>query len=122
MAQLSLNISNSYKRLPNWQSGTVFEYQHTKAGNQRRTDAAYQEEIVMGRVVTINLEHTPWPASILKYNEHLGKMRPGDRLVATVTDTDIIRNLEIILKHTPALAYRIQGGDGTFRIESVKGK
>jgi len=74
----------------------------------------------MGRVLTINLENTPWPASILKYNEHLGKMRSGDRLVATVEDTDIIGNLEIILKHTPALTYTITGNDRKFRIVAVK--
>ena len=74
----------------------------------------------MGRIVTINLNDTPWPGSILKYNEELGKMGLGDRLIATLKDADAIQTIEIILKHTPGLTFHIQGGAETFRIEAEK--
>lgn len=74
----------------------------------------------MGKIVNMDLDDTPWPASILKYNEKLGELASGDRLVATIQDADAVHTLRIILSHTPGLIFRIQKGGTAFRIEASK--
>lgn len=74
----------------------------------------------MGKIVNIDLDDTPWPASILKCNEKLEELGHGDRLVATLRDADAVHTLRIILNHTPGLIFRIQKGGKRFRIEASK--
>ena len=55
----------------------------------------------MGRLRHINLEDTPWPISILKFNQAISRMRPGDHIIAFLKDADVMTNIEQLLRHQP---------------------
>ena len=74
----------------------------------------------MGHLVTLDLDNTPWPASLLKCNDKIAKMRSGDRLAVTLTDGDTVQTLRILLHRTPGLTFRIHSGSDGFRIEAEK--
>lgn len=74
----------------------------------------------MGHLATLDLGCTPWPASLLKCNDRIAKMRSGDRLVVTLQDGDTVQNLRVLLHRTPGLTFRIHSGSDGFRIEAEK--
>lgn len=53
----------------------------------------------MGRRRHINLEDIPWPISILKFNQAVCEMKPGDRIIAFLKDADVMTNLLQLLHH-----------------------
>ena len=84
------------------------------------TDGQKWKDTAMGRLVTMDLDNTPWPASILKCNEGITTMRSGDRLVATLKDTDALQTLRILLQRTPGITFRVHSESNGFRIEAEK--
>jgi TusA-related sulfurtransferase len=51
----------------------------------------------MGRQTTLSLEHIPWPISVLKCNQQVDTLRPGDELIVTLTDPATVDNLVMLL-------------------------
>lgn len=54
----------------------------------------------MGCPKKLSLVDIPWPISILKCNRCLEEMRPGERLVVTLTDDETRENLVMLLRAT----------------------
>jgi hypothetical protein len=74
----------------------------------------------VGRHRHINLEDTPWPMSILKFNRALSEMQPGDDMIATLSDADVITNLLQLLRHHPGVGFTVSSSGSDFCIEVKK--
>ena len=49
----------------------------------------------MCRHLHINLEDLPWPLNVLKFNQAIYEMQPGDDMIATIKDPDVVGNLQL---------------------------
>jgi TusA-related sulfurtransferase len=80
-----------------------------------------REPGIMGSHYHIDLEHLPWPVSVLKFNGTVSDMRSGDDMTATLRDPDVVGNLCQLLSSQADLLYEVQQTDSEFRIKVVKG-
>jgi TusA-related sulfurtransferase len=75
----------------------------------------------MSRHLHINLEDLPWPVNVLKFNQAVYEMQPGDDMIATVNDADVVGNLRQLLSSQSELRFAVFQTDADYRIEITKG-
>ena len=51
----------------------------------------------MSRHRHLNLDALPWPVNVLKFNQVLHELEPGDDMTAFVSDGDVAANLKQLL-------------------------
>jgi hypothetical protein len=73
--------------------------------------------VIMGRLRHINLEDIPWPISILKFNQVVSEMKPGDHMIAFLKDVDVMNNLLQLMRHQPDLGVTTSTSGNDFYIE-----
>jgi TusA-related sulfurtransferase len=74
----------------------------------------------MHRHLRINLEDIPWPVNVLKFNQALHGLQPGDDMTVTINDKDVLGNLELLLSRQSDLSFDITGRRGEYRIRIKK--
>jgi TusA-related sulfurtransferase len=74
----------------------------------------------MGRHSTLFLEELPWPISILKCNQQVAALSPGDELRAKVKDKDTVDNLVLLLRATKACEFTIRATKDGFVLNIKK--
>ena len=74
----------------------------------------------MGSLYHIQLEHLPWPVSVLKFNGAVSAMRTGDEMTASLQDPDVLGNICQLLGSRPDLLYEVQQTGEEYRIQVVK--
>ena len=75
----------------------------------------------MGSHYRLHLEQFPWPVSVLNFNRTLDAMQPGDDLIATMLDPDVVGNLRQLLGSQPGLRYTVWLTEAEYRIQVIKG-
>ena len=74
----------------------------------------------MKRHLDLNLEDLPWPVNVLKFNQVLCDLQPGDDITATVSDGNVVGNLKQLLRCQPGLSFDIAHTDVDFRIHVTR--
>ncbi|WP_319406701.1 hypothetical protein [uncultured Desulfosarcina sp.] len=74
----------------------------------------------MCRHLHINLEDLPWPVSVLKFNQVVYEMQPGDNMIATIKDADVVSNLRLLLGSQPDVNFDLSQTDTHYRIRVIK--
>ena len=74
----------------------------------------------MCRHLHINLEDLPWPVSVLKFNQAVYDMQPGDDMVATIKDANVVSNLRLLLGGQPDVRFEMSRTDTDYRIRVSK--
>lgn len=74
----------------------------------------------MCRHLHINLEDLPWPVNVLKFNQVVYDMQPGDDMIATIKDADVVGNLQQLLVSQPELHFDVSQTDTDYRIRVTK--
>ena len=74
----------------------------------------------VGRRRHINLENIPWPISVLKFNQAVSEMNPGEQIIASLKDADVVTNLLQLLRHQPDVEVTTSTSDAELRIEVKK--
>jgi hypothetical protein len=67
----------------------------------------------MCRHLHLNLEELPWPVNVLKFNQVVYDMQPGDDMIATIKDADVVGNLQQLLDSQPELHFDVSQTDET---------
>jgi len=75
----------------------------------------------MCRHLHINLEDLPWPLNVLKFNQAIYEMQPGDDMIATIKDPDVVGNLQLLLSSQMELYFDVSQADTDFLIRVIKG-
>lgn len=75
----------------------------------------------MCRHLHINLEDLPWPLNVLKFNQAIYEMQPGDDMIATIKDPDVVGNLQLLLSSQVELNFDVSQADTDFLIRVIKG-
>jgi TusA-related sulfurtransferase len=75
----------------------------------------------MSRHLHINLEDLPWPVNVLKFNQAVYEMQPGDDMIATINDADVVGNLQQILSSQSELRFDVSQTNADYRIRVTKG-
>lgn len=75
----------------------------------------------MCRHLHINLEDLPWPLNVLKFNQAIYEMQPGDDMIATIKDPDVVGNLQLLLSSQVELYFDVSQADTDFLIRVIKG-
>jgi TusA-related sulfurtransferase len=75
----------------------------------------------MCRHLHINLEDLPWPLNVLKFNQAIYEMQPGDDMIATIKDPDVVGNLQFLLSSQVELYFDVSQADTDFLIRVIKG-
>ena len=65
---------------------------------------------------TIDLETLPWPLNVLKFNQLIRRIQPGEEMVATIDDADVVDNLRLLLSSLPELDHEVSKKAGRYRI------
>lgn len=76
--------------------------------------------ITMGKDGQLNLVNLPWPLSILKCNQQMVEMVPGERLDVTVKENATKENLVILLKKMREYEFDIGFSHGRYRLSIKK--
>jgi hypothetical protein len=66
--------------------------------------------------VNIDLEVFPWPLNLLKFNQVIRRMQPGEDVTATSADADVVNSLKQLLISLPELDYDVSETGTCFRI------
>jgi TusA-related sulfurtransferase len=74
----------------------------------------------MCRHLQIHLEDLPWPVNVLKFNQVVYDMQPGDDMTATIRDADVVGNLQQLLRSQPTLHFDVSQTDADYRIRVTK--
>lgn len=69
----------------------------------------------------IHLEDFPWPVSVLKFNQAIDAMLPGDDMLATFKDPDVVGNAKQLLCSKPNMIFNVIRTDKNFCIRIHKG-
>ncbi len=86
--------------------------------NQRRAETnQWEAKGTVERRRRINLEDMPWPMNILKFNQAVSEMKPGDHMIAFLKDADVMANLLRLLRHRPDMKFTTSTSDEKCRIE-----
>lgn len=75
----------------------------------------------MSRHLHINLEDLPWPVNVLKFYQAVYEMKPGDDMIATINDADVVANLQQILSSQSELRFDVSQTNTDYRIRVTKG-
>jgi TusA-related sulfurtransferase len=54
----------------------------------------------------INLRDIVWPVSVLRCNEALRQLQPGEELTLTVCDPGVVNNIILLIKSQPDLRFK----------------
>ena len=76
--------------------------------------------ITVGRDFDIDIANLPWPVSILKFNQVVHNLRPGDNMIARTSDTNLLGNLRQLLGSRPDLHFDVSHSDTDYRIRVTK--
>ena len=74
----------------------------------------------MCRHLQLHLEDLPWPVSVLKFNQVVHDMQPGDDMIATMIDADVVGNLQQLLGCQPELRFEVSRTDADYCIRVIK--
>jgi TusA-related sulfurtransferase len=74
----------------------------------------------MGRHLQINLENLPWPVNLLKFNQAVYDMQPGDDMLATVNDSNVVGNLRQLLSSQAEVVFDVFQTNSDYRIRITK--
>jgi TusA-related sulfurtransferase len=74
----------------------------------------------MGRHLQINLENLPWPVNLLKFNQAVYDMQPGDDMLATVNDSEVLGNLRQLLSSQAEVVFDVFQTNSDYRIRITK--
>jgi len=75
----------------------------------------------MSRHLHINLEDLPWPVNVLKFNQTVNDLQPGDDIIATINDADVVGNLQQLLSSQSELRFDVSQTNTDYRIRVTKG-
>ncbi len=75
---------------------------------------------IMARHLQIHLEKHPWPVNVLKFNQAVYDMQPGDDLLATVNDADVVGNLQQLLSSQAEVDFDVFQTNSDYRIRITK--
>jgi TusA-related sulfurtransferase len=64
----------------------------------------------------INLCDMIWPVCVLRCNEALARLQPGEKLIIIICDLDIINNIILLIKSQEDLKYDSSNESGSYRI------
>jgi len=64
----------------------------------------------------INLSDMVWPVCLLRCNEILARLQPGETLSIIVSDPDMVNNILLLIKSQPDLQYNKSLESGSYRI------
>jgi len=74
-------------------------------------------EIIGGdKPMEINLSYMIWPVCLLRCNETLSRLQPGETLSVIVSDPDMVNNILLLIKSQPDLQYNKSRESGSYRI------
>jgi len=59
--------------------------------------------------------------NVLKFNQVVYDMQPGDDMIATIKDADVVGNLQQLLDSQPELHFDVSQTDEDYRIRVTKG-
>ena len=76
--------------------------------------------LIMERQTKLSLVDVPWPISILKCNQRLYEMLPGQQLLVTLKDADTMENLALLLSAMPGYEFNICKTKGCFSMQIKK--
>ncbi len=54
----------------------------------------------------INLRNIVWPVSVLRCNEALRQLQPGEELTLTVCDPGVVNNIILLINSQPDLRFK----------------
>ncbi len=74
----------------------------------------------MGKRPDINLTDIPWPVSLLRCNQCLGKMRPGDERIIILEDVSLKDNLILLFNAMPELSFQVRESRGVYHMNIKK--
>lgn len=74
----------------------------------------------MGRHLHIHLENLPWPVNVLKFNQAVYDMQPGDDMLATISDADVVGNLQQLLSSQAEVDFDVFRTHTDYRIRVTK--
>jgi TusA-related sulfurtransferase len=74
----------------------------------------------MSRHLHIHLENLPWPVNVLKFNQAVYDMQPGDDLLATVDDANVVGNLQQLLGSQAEVNFDVLKTNSDYRIRITK--
>lgn len=74
----------------------------------------------MGRHLHINLENLPWPVNVLKFNQAVYDMQPGDDMLATINDANVVGNLQQLLSSQTEVDFDVFQTKIDYRIRVTK--
>lgn len=74
----------------------------------------------MGRHFQINLANLPWPVNVLKFNQAVYNMQPGDDMLAMVNDSDVVGNLQQLLSSQVEVDFDVFQTNTDYRIQVTK--
>ena len=74
----------------------------------------------VGRDFDIDIANLPWPVSILKFNQVVHNLRPGDNMITRTSDADVLGNLRQLLGSRPDLHFDVSLSDTGYRIRVTK--
>ena len=75
----------------------------------------------MSRHLHIDIEDLPWPVNVLKFNQAVYEMQPGDDMIATIKDADVVSNLRLLLSNQSDLRFNVSQKNTDYRIRVTKG-
>lgn len=70
----------------------------------------------------LNLDDLPWPINVLKFNQAIHDLGPGDDMTATITDGDVVGNLRQLLRCRTDLNVHVAQNHRDYRIRVVRPK
>ena len=74
----------------------------------------------MKRTTKLSLLDVPWPVNILTCKRRLEKMRPGEKLLVSLTDPDAKENLVMLLKAAQDCAFSVSDSEGCYLLTIKK--
>jgi hypothetical protein len=74
----------------------------------------------MCRHLRINLENLPWPVNILTFNRVVYDMQPGDDMIASLNDVDVVGNLQQLLSNQAEVDFDVFQTNANYRIRVTK--
>ena len=75
---------------------------------------------IMGRHLHLHLEDLPWPVNVLKFNQAVYDMQPGDDMLATLNDLDVVGNLQQLLSSQAEVYFDVFQTNTDYRIRVTK--
>lgn len=64
----------------------------------------------------INLSDMVWPVCVLRCNDTIARLQPGETLSIIVSDPDMVNNILLLIKSKPDLEYNSTPESGSYRI------